>query len=62
MGEIRETKERAREYFIGALRGEAPRPLREVKLALEPFDLPEHQTRRKSANGPVYEEICTHLA
>ena len=52
-------KERAREYFLDDLRGKNSRPLHEVRLALELFDLFEHQTRRKSAEDPVYEEIRT---
>ena len=52
-------KEGAREYSIADLRGENPRPIREVSRALELFDISERQPLRKSANGPIYEEICT---
>ena len=56
--EIRAMAERAREYFLDDIRGKNSRPLHEVKLPHELFDLFEHQPRRKSAKGPVYEEIC----
>ena len=53
------TKSRDRERPLEHLRGIGPRRPREVMLALELVDLPEHQPCRKSANGPAYEEIRT---
>ena len=50
-------KERPLEYFLEDLRGEVRRPLHEVKLPLELFDLPNTNLAVKAPMTPVWRNL-----